>query len=302
MLKMKKYILFALFSISPVLLLAQAGSTGLALLKIGIGGQGAALGESVVAGNNGALSAYWNPAGLTQSNDEIVFGHSEWLQDVSYEFIAMKFHGYNASWGLLLQVQNVDNIMHRTRATPEPLSTFSEHEVVTGLSYARTLSSNIAVGATAKFISERHFSYTSAGAAIDLGLRYKLEQLKSVQFGASLHNLGKLSDLRNEATKLPALLRLGFSYSPEFKLAQAKMQVLGGYTKIFNNESFAGFGIEALARESLAFRFGYQVGREAQSVSAGLGFILSRYRLDYAYVPFSFDLGDTHRLSFALVF
>ncbi|MCA9732023.1 PorV/PorQ family protein [candidate division KSB1 bacterium] len=298
---MKKYILLTFVISLPGILFAQAGSTGLALLKIGIGGQGAALGESVVAGNNGALSAYWNPAGLTQSNDEIVFGHSEWLQDISYEFIAMKFRGYGASWGLLLQVQNVDNIMHRTKATPAPLSTFSEHEVVSGVSYARAFSQYLSFGATAKFISERHFSYTSSGAAIDLGLNYQLNQIKGVQLGASLHNLGKLSELREEATKLPALLRVGVAYMPEMEIMQAKMRVLAAYTKIFNNEAYAGFGIEALAKEALALRIGYQAGREAQSISAGLGFILSRYRLDYAYVPFSYDLGDTHRLSFTFV-
>ncbi|KAA3620176.1 MAG: hypothetical protein DWQ05_05450 [Calditrichaeota bacterium] len=296
---MKKIVLVLL--IFPALLVAQAGSTGLALLKIGIGGQGAALGESVVAGDNGALATYWNPAGLANAQDEIVFGHSEWLQDVSYEFIAMKFNGYGASWGLLLQVQNVEKIMHRTKATAEPLSTFSEHEIVTGLSYARSLNSDLSVGATAKFISERHFSYVSKGAALDLGAQYKLNQIKGVELGASVHNLGKLSELRDEPTKLPALFRAGLSYAPDAKIMQANMRVLAGFTKIFDNDSFAGFGLEAVAKNVLALRLGYQAGREAQSVTGGVGIIFNRYQFDYAYVPFSFDLGDTHRLSFTLV-
>ncbi len=296
---MKKQLL--LLIIFPTLLFAQAGSTGLALLKIGIGGQGAALGEAVVAGENGALATFWNPAGLRQAKNEITFGHSEWLQDVSYEFIAMKFDAYSASWGLLLQVQNVDNIMHRTKATPEPLAIYSEHEIVAGLSYARALATNISMGATVKFISERHFSYTSKGAALDLGLHYKLPQFAGLQLAASVHNLGKLSELRSESTTLPALFRTGISWTPTLKLMQAKYRLLAGMTKIFDNETYSGIGIEALAKETLALRIGYQAGREAQSITAGLGVKLNRYRLDYAYVPFSFDLGDTHRLSFVFL-
>ena len=189
---MKKPIFTFFLFLLPISLLAQAGSTGLALLKIGAGARGSALGEAVVAGGNGALATFWNPAGLDGAKNEIALGHSEWIQDVSYEFLGMKFSGYGASWGLLLQVQNVDNIMHRTKATTEPLATFSEHEIVAGLSYARPVGRNLSVGATLKFISERPFSYTSEGAALDFGVQYKLSQFEGVQLAASVHNPVKL--------------------------------------------------------------------------------------------------------------
>lgn len=297
---MKKMTITFILFLMPCMLVAQAGTTGLALLKVGMGGQGAALGEAVVATENGAMAAYWNPAGLSHAENELVLGHSEWIQDVSYEFIAAKFHGYNASWGLLLQVQNVDNIMHRTSATPEPLATFSEHEIVAGISYARPVGQNLAAGATVKFISERHFSYTSKGAAVDFGVQYKLSQIQGLQLAASLHNLGKLTELRSESTRLPALLRMGAAWAPRNKILQADLRLLAGFTKIFDNQSYSGFGIEGMFKKTLALRLGYQAGREAQSLTAGLGVQFKHYSIDYAYVPFSFDLGDTHRISFSL--
>ena len=296
---MKKIGLILILFLLPAFVWAQAGSTGLIVLKSGMGGKSAALGDAVVAANNGALSTYWNPAGLTSAENEIVFGHSEYIQDVSYEFIAIKFDGYNANWGLSLHVQNVDNIAHRTQATPEPLSTFSEHEVVAGLSYARMLSPNLAFGTTIKYITERHFSYTSKGAALDLGFNY-LALIKNLDLGLSFHNLGSISELREEATKLPALLRAGAFYKLDKEMAQSNLGLFATYTKIFENDGYAGLGVEAITRDILALRLGYQLGRDSQDISAGVGLKIQRYQLDYAYVPFSYDLGDTHRLSFSL--
>ena len=47
----------------------------------------------------------------------------------------------------------------------------------------------------------------------------------------------------------------------------------------------------------IALRFGYRSGWDNQNVSAGIGVKAGQFRLDYAFVPFYSDLGETHRVS-----
>jgi hypothetical protein len=44
------------------------------------------------------------------------------------------------------------------------------------------------------------------------------------------------------------------------------------------------------------------VNDDASSYSLGVGYDLRVLRVDYAFVPMRFDLGDTHRVSFTAQF
>jgi hypothetical protein len=66
-------------------------------------------------------------------------------------------------------------------------------------------------------------------------------------------------------------------------------------------------GIESVGAElahlsGAAVRAGLSVGDTESSFSVGAGWAVQSLRLDYAFVPFKNDLGDTHRLSFAAQF
>jgi hypothetical protein len=47
---------------------------------------------------------------------------------------------------------------------------------------------------------------------------------------------------------------------------------------------------------------GLRFNDDVSSVSMGAGYALGAVRLDYAFVPLSLDLGDTHRISFSAQF
>ena len=51
----------------------------------------------------------------------------------------------------------------------------------------------------------------------------------------------------------------------------------------------------------LSLRGGYRHNSENSSgITAGIGIRLKRYSFDYAYLPFDFNLGDTHQISFGI--
>ena len=56
-------------------------------------------------------------------------------------------------------------------------------------------------------------------------------------------------------------------------------------------------GIEFEYADLFALRAGYRMGWDNQNISVGFGAKIRGIRIDYAYVPYYSDLGDTHRIS-----
>ena len=81
---MKRYFIFCLIFLLCVLgEVGEAGTRGLSSLKIGVGGRVVGMGEAFSAVSVGAISAYWNPAGLIETDiHELVTAHNKWLFDV----------------------------------------------------------------------------------------------------------------------------------------------------------------------------------------------------------------------------
>jgi hypothetical protein len=51
-----------------------------------------------------------------------------------------------------------------------------------------------------------------------------------------------------------------------------------------------------------ALRLGLRLNDESARFSAGVGYAVGTLQLDYAFVPYRLDLGDTHRFSFSAGF
>lgn len=301
---MKKALwMFAIGLFFPALALAQfpkAGNTGFAFLKIGVGGRGPALANANFADASGATAAYWNPANLAGSRNEVFFSHAEWLQDINREFIAVKFSGLGAAWAFSLQLQDVGGIEQRTIASAEPIGEITARDVAFGLSYARKIGPALDFGVTLKYLGERILNYAANGIAVDLGGRYRFEQLAGLGVAVSLHNIGTAEKLLTEKITLPTSLRAGLVYEPLQNLQNNALKLFAGYEKIFQAESAIGAGIEFVASKSVALRAGYRFDDDSRGISGGIGLIRSGYQLDYAYTPFDFDLGDTHNISLAI--
>ncbi|MBI3538652.1 MAG: hypothetical protein HY076_00045 [Candidatus Eisenbacteria bacterium] len=61
-------------------------------------------------------------------------------------------------------------------------------------------------------------------------------------------------------------------------------------------------GAELSHPSGAALRLGLRVNDSASSVSMGAGYGSRALHLDYAFVPYRLDLGDTHRVSFTARF
>ncbi|HID39922.1 MAG TPA: PorV/PorQ family protein [Calditrichaeota bacterium] len=282
--------------------IVMAGNNGLAFLKIDVDGRAAALGGAYSALSEDATAVFWNPAGLANSKGKsLVLMHNEWLADITQEFAALQFYQGKHNFALAMNLINIPGIEIRGNSpTEDPDGVVSAINLSATVSYATTIFENWQIGGSFKYLHEKYFMAAANGWAVDLGLQRRLGE--NIQTGLTIQNLGRMQPLLNASTPLPALARAGVAYSFPFYLLGRRPLITGDLQYIFGEEILGRFGVEFGFQQYLALRLGYVTGSDTQSFTTGLGLDYSGYHLDYAFAPFEYDLGNTHRISFGFSF
>ena len=292
--------------LSPSRGFAQAGSTGLSFLKIGIGGRTVAMGDAGVASAAHGTASHYNPGLLaSQSHPSITLMHNAWVQDVTTQYLGASLPLDGLTLGFHLGLTSVADIEIRT-VPGDPVGTFSSRSFTSGMTAAFPLSDEIEFGATAKFLFEKIDVNEATGYAFDAGVvirPFSEGDLKPLTAGVCIANLGSMSDLRNEPSSLPSLLRYGLSYAiPMEALEGAILLEADGLTIFDAKTTHVNVGVEVDYDQSLYARLGYQTGYEARGFTAGVGAGFSVLRFDYAVTPWSEGFGLAHTVSLSVIF
>lgn len=280
----------------------QGGATGLAFLKLGVGGRASGLGEAYSAVADEATATFWNPAGLTfVNNTQFSFTHNEWIQDISNDFLAFVFPAFKGTIGLSFYSNNVGGIQRRVKPSAEPLGTIEAHDIAFGVSYGHFFNSSFKSGITVKYLYEKIFIESASGFAFDLGFNFQPFDNK-LRGALVLQNLGSMGKLLNESIELPKTLRVGLAYLIELESLGGTLLLAADEVKILKDKTDlrGNFGAEIQLKEKLALRFGYQTGFDEKGLSGGFGINFNRYHFDYGFTPFNSSLGEGHRFSFGL--
>lgn len=100
---------------------------------------------------------------------------------------------------------------------------------------------------------------------------------------------------------LPAAFQGGASYSVAAGGRENLRAALE--TRLTRGRSGIGIaGVELADASGMALRAGLRLNDDASNFSVGAGYVTKGLRLDYAFVPFKLDLGDTHRFSLTASF
>ena len=298
---MKKILLFIL--ISSITVFAQtAGNTGLSFLKYGFGARNISMGDAGTALSNDLTGLFYNPAKLALTDrSEVLFMHNEWIQDVSSEVIGAKTIIWGLPFALGFNVTSVDGIEFR-EIPGEPVTTFDANYFFVSLSTGFFVTEEISFGASIKYLYEGLINDEASGFGFDLGLNYLLPY-KGLTASAVIKNIGSMNALRSESTKLPTELRVGTAYT--FALDDAKFDFTGGveFQKYLDTEdNHFNFGGEVLYNKLIAARAGYQSGYESRGLTAGIGLMWGNLKFDYAFLPFSYGLGNANLFSLQFKF
>jgi hypothetical protein len=277
---------------------SEAGTAGLAFLKLGVGARAVGMGEAFVATGEDASALYWNPAGISRlQGGHMTLMHAEWFQDVRLEYVGAAWGRGSDAFGLSFTFNTAGEIERRVNPTQQPLGTFDAHDMAVGLSYARLLGQRLHLGGSFKILYEKIHLDDGWGWGLDAGLLYQ-PPLEDLTVGASVLSLGPQMKLRQEKFDLPTAYKFGMSYHPALLSFQGGDVLLAAdLSKPVDNRLRIHWGAELRLRDLLALRTGYQMGYDEKGVSAGLGLKQGRFRIDYAIVPYSSDLGETHRIS-----
>jgi hypothetical protein len=277
---------------------AEDGTAGLAFLKLGVGGRAIGLGDAYTAVGGDASSIYWNPAGsVAVENIDALLMHSEWFEGIRYEYLgAVKSDGRQA-FGVGVIGLYVNDLERRDGPTSEPDGDFGVFDLALTGTYARRLTDDLDVGASAKYLRSEIDDESASGIAFDAGAQYRVPAVRGLSLGVSIHNLGAQMKYVEDSFDLPVLGRVGAAYLAPFEALDGTVLVVADAVVPADGDTKFHAGLEYEYNELIALRFGYRSGWDNQNVSAGFGAKVRNFRIDYAYVPFYSDLGDTHRIS-----
>jgi hypothetical protein len=299
--KNKLLLIILLLALGDGIARAQAGNTGLAFLKLGAGARALGMGEAFTAVASDPSATYYNPSGLSYSGEpQLLLMHKSWIQDTRTEFLAATTRLDRLALGLSVNGTTISDIELRT--VPGPASeTFTARNSAIGISAAYAIDTDMSLGVTGKYLFEKILADEASGYALDFGATYITPW--NIRLGLALTNIGSMNELRYDATKLPEASRCGGSYQVRFEQLDAVLTCAADIVSYSGEDITHGlFGAEFDYPHTFAVRLGYQTSYESKDFSAGIGIHCNIVRLDYAYVPFKYDLGTTHTFSLSIEF
>jgi len=317
---MKKYILLALlFSFiriyggDP----SRNGTTGGEQLLIPVSARGIALSGAFLSDITGLESLYYNPAGLDLgANNEAMFSYMSYIADINVSYFAIGSR-LGSFGSLAISFKSIDfgDIPVTTVDNPDGTGSFYTPSFITAaLSYGKKVSDKISIGFSAKIIYESILNSAAAGAAIDFGAQYSINNFS---LGAAVKNIGTNmsytgSDLQVKTTVPGSALGSGngiyqavaeespvpgyveFSTAYHFNVFdQNKFMAGSRYRSSSSSEDQLAFGIEYAFMNTFFIRAGYDMmltDNAKQIYGPTLGTGINYYiadelsvSLDYAY-------------------
>jgi len=277
---------------------SAAGETGFTSMGLGGSSRVSAMGNASAASVYGAGAAYYNPAALSfNSGNSFVLSTYKWIDNVSGAFAAWSKTGDNSGFSLFANVAAVDDIEYRTGPTPEPISTFSFYEGVAGAAYSRIIGPGLSIGASIKGYYTKVFVHEAVGIGCDAGCMWKPGSMP-FSLGCAVQNLGSMTKLNREAVVLPLTVRAGASVP--VPMGRNKLLVAADVVSRREYGTRVQAGAEFRLDTFLFLRCGYETGKELSGFTAGAGITWQTYQFNYAYIPYSNQWHDMHKISVEL--
>jgi hypothetical protein len=295
-----------------VLLCARSALCSSAFLEIPAGARASALGGAFASLAQGVEAAFWNPAGLEGVKGIQITGtHTEYLQSLRLEHFAVAGRSFGGGLAASLRALYTEPIDKRDELG-NVTGSFGYHDLEFALAYGRSVAPGVSVGGTVQALRERLDDAAATTVAAGFGAVWAPARVSGLRLGLSAHNLGKaaryaIDGVPGAPMPLPAAVQAGGSLErPLARGAVLRTALEGRFAR--GRDGIGMVGVEvattggANGAGAAALRGGLRVNDDASTYSLGVGYALAGLRVDYAFVPMRFDLGDTHRVAFTAQF
>jgi hypothetical protein len=285
---------------------AAAAPSGFAFLEVPAGARASALGGAFVAAGDGVEACFWNPAGLAAVDGlQITGSHYESFERLRHDHFAVA--GRWLGGGVAGSVRAIYSEPIEARdELGNVTGTFGGNDLEFRLAYGRPLGAGLRAGVSAQLLRERLADLSTGSVAFGAGASWEPARLTALRLGLAVDHLGPdahytFEDGPGQPIRLPVALQAGAWY---------RWGTLGSVDLGTGLETRMSRGrpmVSALGAElghptGASLRVGARINDEASTFSVGGGMALSALRLDYAFVPYRLELGDSHRVSFTARF
>jgi len=285
---------------------AHADPSAFAFLAIPAGARASGLGGAFVSMGEGVESAFWNPAGLAAvQRIQITGSHDESIQHLRNDQFSVA--GRWLGGGLAGSVRALYSEPIEARdELGNVTGTFGGDDLDFALAYGRDLVAGLRAGVSAHVVRERLAELSTGTYAFGAGATWEPVGLPALRLGLALDHLGPnahytFADGAGRPLALPSAVQAGASY--RWGLAAGMHLAAALETRVSRGRpTVAAIGGELTHPTGAALRLGLRLHDDASIFSIGAGYTLAPLRLDYAFVPYRLDLGDTHRFSFTARF
>ncbi len=207
----------------------KAGLNAASFLKIGVGARQVGLGSAVTSLSGDVTNMYWNPAGIALNGDQNLqasFTYNKWFADLKQNAFAASYRfediGTIAIGVMTFGLSGIkaDRDVYPGNAALQALQidqmttdTYDYMDILATISYARYVTDRLALGVSAKYISEKIDDQTATGVAFDVGSVYHIGVL-GWSIGARISNLGSDIKFYEYASPIPLTFSIGTSMTP----------------------------------------------------------------------------------------
>jgi len=271
---------------------ADTGTVGGAFLKLGNGVRAPSMGEAFTAVADDATAVSWNPAALAKlTSSELSATYNIWLLDTNYSNIHYVRPLGPGTIGASIFYLSYGNIAETTDT--QRLGTgrvFSPSAYVATLAWGQPVNESLSLGASIKLFNQNIDSFSENGGAADIGAFY-LYSPWGLRLGGVIQNLGG---------SLPQTIKLGVAK----RLLEDRLNLALDINLPRDNGAYLSLGGEFQIVPQFALRAGFNTRSEENAggnFGIGLGLNLSRFAVDYGYVPYG-DLGSAHRVGLRFLF
>lgn len=315
----------------------KTGTTAAKFLSIGVGPRANAMGGAFSAVANDASAIYWNPAGIAFSDQfQALFSYTGLYTGINVDYLGVVVPSGNAgNFALSVTAVNYGNIGVTTEDQPDGTGeTFSPASYEFGISYARNITQDFAVGATGKIITENIYHSNATGVAFDIGTIFTTP-FYGVRFASSITNFGTKmqmsgndllirynvdpqragsnstvdANIATEQFDLPLRLQIGMSRDFIFLDDQRFTLAVDGIVPNDNNEWVNVGGELALFDNMVFLRGGYKSlflkhAQEGLTLGVGVKYKKAGYidiGVDYSYQQYQY-LGNVNSFGVMLNF
>ena len=299
---MRKGVLVVITTLLALAVRGQESQEVYSFLRLPVSAHVAALGgDNITLTDDDATVIFHNPALISNVSDKTLnlnfMTYMEGAKTASASFV--KAYKERGTWGVSAQYMDYGTMKETTMENIET-GTFSARDIALAGTFAYLLGNHVSGGITARFITSHIASYSSAAAAIDLGINY-FDEERGWSLSAVAKNLGgQVKAYEDDFERIPLDLQLGVTK----RLIGSPLRLSATLSRLNNWDQglikHLAVGADLLLGDNIYVAAGYNFRRSSEmkisdsdgdsnhgaGLSLGAGLQLERFKLHVAYAKY----------------